>query len=138
MNKFKLDNHPKMETGFKVPEDYFDTLSDKINTRLTLTKEPKIISFYKHQKKTIFTVAAILVLALSVPFFMSSPTKVSDLDQTVIENYITYNTKITTYELAEYLDAEDIEKLKVDFNIQDDELEESLLRSIDLEHYIIN
>jgi hypothetical protein len=45
---------------------------------------------------------------------------------------------MTPYELAEYLDKEDIEKLKVDFEIQDKVLEESLLNNIDVEQYIVN
>lgn len=137
MNEFKLDNQPKIETGFKTPENYFDTLSENINARLQ-SDEPKVISFYNRNKKTFYSVAAVLILALSIPFFIPSTTKVTDIDQTAIENYISYNTKMTTYEIAEYLDKEDIEKLKVDFEIQDDVLEESLLNTIDVEQYIVN
>lgn len=138
MNEFKLDNQPKISPGFKVPEGYFDTLSENINARLN-ADEPKVISLYQCHKKTIYAVAAVLAIALSVPFFMQQQPKVlSDLDQSVIEDYISYNTKMTPYELAEYLDKEDIEKLKVDFEIQDKVLEESLLNNIDVEQYIVN
>jgi hypothetical protein len=137
MNEFKLDNHPKIETGFKIPEHYFDTLSENINARLQ-TDEPKVISFYDRNKKTIYAVAAVLVLALCIPFFTPSTTKITDIEQNAIEDYISYNTKITAYELAEYLDKEDIEKLKVDFEIHDDILEETLLYNTDFEQNILN
>jgi hypothetical protein len=137
MNEFKLDNHPKIDSGFVAPEHYFDTLSSKINAQLA-KEEPKVISFYQRNKKTIFAVAAVMVIALCIPFFMQKTKTVSELDQNAIEDYISYNTKMTPYELAEYLDAEDIEKLKVDFEIQDDVLEESILNSINVEHYIVN
>lgn len=136
MNEFKLDNH-KIKSGFTTPEGYFDTLSEQINAKIT-SKEPKVISLFQKHKKTIFAVAAVLAILMSIPFFLKLPSKVSDLDQAVIENYISYNTKITPYELVEYLDKEDIENLKVDFKIQDDVLEESLLNNIDVEHYILN
>jgi hypothetical protein len=137
MREFKLDNHPKIETGFKTPENYFNTLSTNINQRLH-RKEPKVISFYQRNKKVLFAVAATLVLALSIPFFMQQPTKVSDLDHAIIEDYISYNTKITTYELAEFLDKEDIEKLQVDFDIPNDVLEQSIINNQDFERYLIH
>jgi hypothetical protein len=137
MNEFKLDNHPKIETGFKIPEHYFDSLSENINARLQ-TDEPKVISFYIRYKKTIYAVAAVLVLALCIPFFIPSTTKITDIEQNAIEDYISYNTKMTPYELAEYLDKEDIEKLKVDFEIHDNILEETLLYNTDFEQNILN
>ena len=137
MNEFKLDNQPKINSGFITPEHYFETLSNKINAQLH-KEEPKVISFYQRHKSVLYAIAAIFVIALSIPFFLQQPTKVSQLDQAVIEDYISYNTKMTTYELAEYLDKEDIEKLKVDFEINDEVLEESLLNNINIEHYILN
>ena len=136
MNNFKLDNHPKIESGFKIPEDYFDSLSENINNQLVSeAKRPKVISFYQRQKKMIYALAAVLVLALSIPFFMQTPAKVVDVDVAVFEDYISYNTKMTPYDIVEYLDAEDIENLKVDFEIQDDVLEESLLNNLNIEHF---
>lgn len=139
MNNFKLDNHPKIESGFKIPDNYFASLSDNINQKLIAeSNQPKVISFYHRQKKTIFAMAAILVVALSVPFFMQTPTKISDVNGVAFEDYISYNTKMTPYEIGEYLDEDDIENLKVDFEIPIDILEESLLDNLNVEHYSTN
>lgn len=137
MNEFKLDNQPKIETGFKVPKDYFDTLSEKITSKIS-SDNHDVISLYQRNKQLIYAVAAFLVLAINIIFFMPSSVKVSDIDEATFEHYISYNTKITPYELAEYLDNEDIEKLKVDFKISDTVLEESVLNNLDIENYILN
>ena len=34
MKEFRLDNEPKITSGFKTPEGYFDDLSKKINANL--------------------------------------------------------------------------------------------------------
>ena len=139
MNEFKLDTHPKIDPGFILPKDYFDTLSEKITAQLEeQAPEPKAISFYERHKKAIYAVAAALVLALSVPFFMKTTAKVTDVDGATFEEYVSYNTRITPYDLAEYLDAEDIKSLTVEYKIPDDVLEESLINTIEIEHYSTN
>lgn len=35
MNKFSLDKHPKVTSGFKVSEDYFDNLPNIILEKIT-------------------------------------------------------------------------------------------------------
>ena len=136
MNEFKLDTHPRIDTGFKAPEDYFAALSEKITAQLEVeAPEPKVISLYKRHKKTIYAVAAVLVLALSVPFFMKTSPKITEVDGVAFEEYVSYNTRITPYELAEYLDEEDIKSLTVEYKIPDDVLEESLINTIEIEHY---
>ena len=52
MKKFKLENEPKLESGFIVPDHYFDTFSKKVFTQLA-DKEIKVIPLYK-RKKNIF------------------------------------------------------------------------------------
>ena len=69
MNEFKLDNQPKIETGFKVPKDYFDTLSEKITSKIS-SDNHDVISLYQRNKQQIYAVAAVLVLAINIIFFM--------------------------------------------------------------------
>lgn len=45
MKDFKLDTNEKINSGFKVPEDYFATFSEKVKLQLPIV-EPKVISFY--------------------------------------------------------------------------------------------
>ena len=49
MKDFKLDNHPKINSGFKTPDHYFDDFSEKILHRLE-EKESKVISIFYRRK----------------------------------------------------------------------------------------
>ena len=62
----------------------------------------------------------------------------TELDQQTLEDYITYNSGISENELVDLLEKEDIEKMNVDFNIQDKELEELLSENNNIEQYITN
>ena len=62
--------------------------------------------------------------------------KQSDAD--FLENYIARNTTVSEYDLLELLEKEDIEKIQIDLDIQDDILEETMINNTNLEHYIIN
>ena len=43
MKDFKLDNEPKINTGFQIPEHYFEQFSEKVMTKLP-NQEPKVLS----------------------------------------------------------------------------------------------
>ena len=60
MKEFRLDNEPKITSGFKTPEGYFDDLSEKINANLP-KNEPKVISIFQ-KRKTWFYTRSFLVL----------------------------------------------------------------------------
>ncbi|HSN47919.1 MAG TPA: hypothetical protein VLR29_04080, partial [Flavobacterium sp.] len=66
MKTFKLDTTPKIESGFKTPENYFDTFSAKVMQQIP-NQEPKIISLFSKNKSWIYAAAAVLVLALTLP-----------------------------------------------------------------------
>ena len=84
MSQISLEKIDK-NSGFKVPDNYFDTIEDNI---LSKTKETKIFKLFN--KKTIVTVASIA--AMFVLFFNLNPfkTQVSfdNLDTDTVEAYI--------------------------------------------------
>ena len=92
MKDFKLDNHPKINSGFKTPDHYFDDFSEKILHRLE-EKESKVISIFSRRKNWLYACAAILVLALSLPSFFQNQT--NELDATALENYLAINSGIS-------------------------------------------
>ncbi len=52
MKAFKLENEPKIKTGFKTPEHYFDDLSAKVLQQINeieVKKEVKVIPIYKRK-----------------------------------------------------------------------------------------
>jgi hypothetical protein len=132
MKEFKFDNEPKITSGFKTPERYFDDLSERINEKIKVD-EPKVIPFYHNRKTWIYSVAAILVLSLSIPFVNYFQNNQS-LDAEFLENYIAQNTTISEYDLLELLEKEDLKKITIDLDIQDEILEETVLKDTNLEH----
>ena len=136
MKEFRLDNEPKITSGFKTPEGYFDDLSEKINANLP-KNEPKVISIFQKRKTWIYGIAAVLAISLSVIFYQQSQSA-ETLDAEFLENYIARNTTVSEYDLLELLEKEDIEKIQIDLDIQDDILEETMINNNNLEHYIIN
>jgi len=137
MKEFKLDNEPKITSGFTTPEGYFDAFSEKMMAKLP-KEESKVISIFSNRKRWMFAAAAILVLALSVPIFNKLTTNSSELDQQTLEDYITYNSGISENDLVDLLEKEDIEKMNVDYNIQDKDVEDLLSQNNNIEQYITN
>lgn len=137
MKEFKLDNEPKITSGYTTPEGYFDAFSEKMMAQLPKDK-PKVIPIYSSRKRWMFAAAAVLVLALSVPVFNKLTTNTAELDQQTLEDYITYNSGISENDLVDLLEKEDIEKMNVDYNIQDKEVEDLLSENNSIEQYITN
>ena len=137
MNEFKLENEPKIKSGFKAPENYFVDFSAKVIQRLP-ENEPKVISIFSRKKTWIYAVAAILIVAVSIPIYTTIVTQQNDLDKATIENYLTSQNAISDDELANLLDEDDIQKMKLNFNIEDKAIEDLLSTNSNLEEYIIN
>jgi hypothetical protein len=137
MKDFKIDTSEKLTTGFQIPEGYFDAFSEKIMQRIP-KEEPKIISFYSRNKKWIYSAAAILVLALSLPIVYQLQNKEQELSSSEIENYLTQNKSVSDDDLVNLLEQEDIDKLKVNTSIAKDAIEDELSKNIDVEQYITN
>ena len=137
MKEFKLDEMPKIKSGFKTPEDYFDAFSEKMVAQLPEEK-PKTILLFSLRKKLLFAVAAVLVVALSVPIFNTLSSNNAVLDQQTLEDYIAQNTRISENDILELLEKEDIEKLNLDYQIPDKNVEEVLSTNENLEQYITN
>lgn len=136
MKTFKLDNEPKIAAGLKVPENYFETFSSRMMAQLPV-EEPKVISFYQKRKNILFMGAAILVMALMIPFFYSSNSTVSDVDQEALENYITYQSSINQYDLLNNLETEEIKKINTMIVLEDESIEEHFSTNANLEHLIL-
>ena len=133
MKDFKLDNHPKINSGFKTPDRYFDDFSEKILHRLE-EKESKVISIFSRRKNWLYACAAILVLALSVPSFFQNQT--NEIDATALENYLAINSGISEVDLIDLLQTEDINKIQINPNIDDKTVEDILINNSNFEQYI--
>ena len=88
MKYFKLNNHPKINSGFQTPDYYFDDFSEKLMQQLP-ENEPKVISIFSKRKNWMYACAAVLVLALSIPFVYQNQN--NEIDSATLENYLALN-----------------------------------------------
>lgn len=138
MRTFKLDNEPKIESGFKIPEDYFDTFSARVMQQLPV-EEPKTISLFTKRKTWIYAAAAVLVLALGIPVVYNNfYGRSSEIDDATLENYISYHSNVSSLDIVNLLDENDIQKINIDLNIEDRAIENELSAENDLEQYLLN
>jgi len=132
MKAFKLDEHPKINTGFKVPDGYFDGFTDHM--LMQLNDEPKVLQL--HRRKTwIFAAAAILVLSMTIPI-INKVVETDQPDEAAIENYLAYHATIADEDIVELLEKEDISNIKIDYRLEDTSIEEAL--PTDIENYILD
>ena len=137
MKDFKLDSSEKITTGFQIPEGYWDAFSEKVMQRIP-KEEPKVISFYARNKRWIYSAAAVLILALSLPIVNQLQNKEQELSSIEIENYLTQNKSVSDDEIVNMLEQEDIDNLRVTTPITKDVLEDELSNNTDVEQYITN
>ncbi|SDW32276.1 hypothetical protein [Flavobacterium degerlachei] len=131
MKEFKLENKPKIESGFKTPEHYFENFSEKLMQNLP-ANEPKIISIFQRRKKSLMIAAAILIMALMVPILYNT-TANKELDEATLENYLSYQTNMTQFDLINVLESEDIDNINTTIALEDKTIEDMMATNPDLE-----
>lgn len=137
MKEFKLENSTKIETGFKTPDNYFENFSDKLLLKLP-HNEPKVIPFFKRRNSIIMLVAAVFIIALTIPILNTAHVNtISELDETTLENYLSYQTNVNQYDLINVLDAKDIDKIDAPVALEEKTIEDILVDNANLEHFII-
>ena len=137
MKTFKLDNEPKLKTGFTVPENYFEDFSARMMQQLP-HNEPKVVSIYARKKTWFYAAAAILILAMSIPLYTNYYSHSSEIEDATLENYIAYQTTVSDTDLVSLLDDQDIQKISVDLCIEDLTIENELSHNNNLEQYLLN
>lgn len=138
MKTLKIENKPKIETGFSTPENYFENFSSRIMLELNPENEPKMIPLFSKRKFWTYTVAAIFVVGLMIPLYNYLANPLSNIDDASLENYIVNSSSLSEDDFASLLDDEDIEKINIELNIEDKTIENELTNNSDLEHYILN
>lgn len=134
MNEFKINNENKITSGFTTPEGYFDDFSVELNNRFNLPKtKVKVISI--NTKRGITTVAALLIVALSISIYSKMMVVNSDENNTA-ENYITNHSEISQYDLITLLDKKDIENLGIELNNSNSKIDEEFANTNEIENYL--
>jgi len=133
MNKFKIDDKNKITSGFTYPEDYFEQFSEALNSKINQPKDTvKVISI--NTKKWITSVAAVLIISLSISIFFNM--KVNKTDDNAIENYLTTQSEMSQFELITLLDTKDIEILSNDLKLDNTKIDEEFINNNDIENYL--
>ncbi len=137
MKPYNLENEPKINSGFKVPDNYFDDFSERLISKIS-EQDVKVISIYSKTKTWIYAVAAILIIGISIPVLNNYLINSSNIEKLALENYITENQSINDHDIAELLTQNDINKIKIDLEIEDQSIENELSGNENLEEYLIN
>ena len=136
MKTFKLENEPKIESGFKTPENYFEDFSTKMMAKLP-ENEIKVISLFQRKKNLFLIVAAVLVLALMIPSLSNFYNNKQEIDSNQLENYITYQSNVNQYDLINGLESSDIKNIKISMSIEDKAIEDVLSANANLENLLL-
>ncbi|MEN9656155.1 MAG: hypothetical protein RL311_1101 [Bacteroidota bacterium] len=135
MKTFKLENEPKIESGFIVPEQYFDNFSKKVLSQLP-EENTKVIPLFQKRKTVFLAAAAVLVVGLLLPIYNQFTTNSDEIDITTLENHLTYQSNLNSYDLISELDDEDLTKLGTTIGLKDETIEDILVTNSDLEKLI--
>ncbi len=137
MKEFKLENEPKITSGFSIPGGYFDTFPNKIFNPLP-KNESKILSVFSLKKQWYLAAAAIVVLMLSIPLYNDYNLVQDEVDSATLENYLAYQANISEEDIVNLLDENELKKINLDLKIRDKDIEEILNSNINLEQYILD
>ena len=77
-------------------------------------------------------------MALSIPLLNVMFTSSTEIDKDTLEIYLNNQTNLSNDDIVELLNEEDIQKIKIDLKIEDQELEDILTTNCNMEEYIVD
>ena len=117
MKEFDLENSEKIKSGFKVPEGYFEDFESKIMQQLP-QKEIAVVTLFAKKKFWFSAIAALFLIAISVGMYLNF----SKTEKLTTDDYLlTFESSMTTDEIAEHLTDEDITKIEQSLHLFDSE-----------------
>ncbi|MGX7668477.1 hypothetical protein [Flavobacterium pedocola] len=119
MKKFDLHNDPKIETGFKIPENYFENFEDRLMQQLP-EKEVRVVSLWQKRTTWISAVAAVFVVSFGIWMYNTYQSTEMSIST---EQYLAYQSDITTEDIAMQLTDEDISSIEKDLGLYGTESE---------------
>ncbi|QYJ67758.1 hypothetical protein [Flavobacterium litorale] len=136
MKNFKLDNEPKIKSGFKAPDEYFSTLTDTVLEQLPKQK-PKVVPFYR-KRPVWLSAAAVFIMFIAIGLLLQKNTTTVEPDVASIENYLVY--QYNEYDLYQSLDATDIQELEQNIasgNVSNEAIENYITEQNNYDIYLI-
>ena len=117
MKKFDLHNDPKIESGFTIPDNYFETFEERLMQQLPFEENnTKVIQLWQRKSFWISSVAAVFVLSFGIWTYFAQTNA-----NTIISSseYLAYENDLTTEDIAEHLTDEDIASLENEMQLYD-------------------
>lgn len=137
MNKFSLEKHPKITSGFTTPEHYFEELPFTILEKIKNEQFKEKPVF--HLKEVFYAVAALIILALSIPFLSrESSATIEQIDTNSLENYISYQSNVSQYDLISLMNYEELEDIQIELVLENQSVEDILTTNPNFENYLID
>ena len=126
-------------SGFKLPEDYFDSLDNKILDAVKKSNNTKVIPFLSIRKIAYATaVAASLILIYTIYFNNNESLTINNIETVSIENYI-LTEGLETSDIASLFSDEDLSEItSVKNNLSSETLENYVLENLDIDELITN
>lgn len=122
----------KIETGFKIPDGYFEKFENNLMSKITKEKnEPKVVSLFHRKQVWISAIAACFMLFLAIPIYFNSN---ETIETSALESYL--SSEYSTYDLLENLSIDDINGLETEINVSNESVEEYLLDTQNLDYYL--
>ncbi|WP_396209081.1 hypothetical protein [Flavobacterium sp.] len=142
MKLSELKNIDKQETGFRIPEGYFEVFETKIMQQIT-TKNGKtkntVIALFHRKRIWMSSIAAVFVVTIAIPLYFNGTANTS-MESYAIEHYLMQQQNVTTTEIVPHLTDEDITALATSLGVsatECDDMEAYLSESEHIE-YILN
>ncbi|WP_395046044.1 hypothetical protein [Flavobacterium sp.] len=114
MKQFDLDNDPKINSGFRIPENYFEQFEAKMMSQLP-KKEVKVISIFETRKFWFSAVAAVFFIGLFTTMYLNS----AKTENISTEDYLACQTTISTEDIIENLSDDDITAIEESLDLYD-------------------
>jgi hypothetical protein len=140
MKTFKLDNEPKIDSGFKTPDNYFENFSANLLQKLSeesAVEETKVISIFRKRKNVLMAIAAVLLLALMIPIAYQANTKNKEVDVATLENYLAEETNLNQDELISEIEPENTTIISNTKELESETLEDILVTNPNIENLVI-
>lgn len=140
MKTFKLDNEPKINSGFKTPDNYFENFSAHLLQNLSkepIVEENKVISIFRKRKKILIAIAAVLLLTLMIPIVYQKNAINKEVDSATLENYLAQETNLDQDELIVEIEPGKSNIITPAKELQTETLEEILVANPNIENLVI-
>lgn len=121
----------KMNNGFKIPDGYFENFENKIMNQIE-NEEPKVISIFRRKYFYVASIAATILVVIG--FLFTNNNNINSIDDTTLENYLV--TEVSSYDLIDKIDVENIASADDVIELSNDNLENYLMNTPNLDYYL--